>query len=270
MKLKHILIVVISLFLSRPLGAAQLKMGGTEWPPYIGRKLKNHGIAAEIVTRIFHNAGHRVEFVFFPWKRTQFLVKAGKLDGLAIAWYTKERAETMVYSIPYINTAIVLIKHKNDPFVYNNINDLEGKNIGVIRGYGYLEKIKSSKIQKSVVSSLEQNLRKLVKGRIDLTIEEKLNAENAIASLPQEIQKALTIIENPFEVKKLHLTLSKQILNHQQLIDDFNTALTAMVKDGSYQQMLDKLTQKLLGNLPIVEPRGLHLLQNAEKPPEFR
>jgi hypothetical protein len=43
-----------------------------------------------------------------------------------------------------------------------------------------------------------------------------------------------------------------------------------MVKDGSYQQMLDKLTQKPLGDLPIVEPRGLHLLQNADKHPEFQ
>lgn len=85
-----------------------------------------------------------------------------------------------------MNTAIVLIKRKNDSFVYNNINDLEGKNIGVIRGSGYLEKIQSGKIQKSVVSSLEQNLR------------------------------------------------------------------------------------KPLGNLSIVEPRGLHLLQDADKPPEFQ
>lgn len=247
MKINHTLIVIIFLFFSSTLGAAELRMGGTEWSPYIGRELKNHGIAAEIVTQIFRSAGHGVQFVFFPWKRTQFLVKSGKLDGLAIAWYTKERAETMVYSIPYINTAIVLIKHKNDPFVYNKINDLEGKNIGVLRGYGYLEKIQSDKIQKSVVNSLEQNLRMIVNGRIDLTLEEKLNVENTIASLPQEIQTALTIIENPLEVKKLHITLSKQIPNHQQLIDDFNTALTAMIKDGSYRQMIDNLAQKPLG-----------------------
>ncbi len=247
MRLKHTLILIIFLFFSSTLDAAELKMGGTEWSPYIGRELKDHGIAAEIVTKIFQNAGHGVEFMFFPWKRTQVLVKAGKLDGLAIAWYTKERAETMCYSLPYINTAIVLIKHKNDPFVYNKIDDLEGKNIGVIRGYGYLKKIESDKIQKSFVSSLEQNLRKVVKGRIDLTLEEKLNAEKTIALLPQEIQTALTIIEKPFEIKKLHITLSKQIPNHQQLIDDFNTALTSMVKDGSYQQMLDTLKQKPLG-----------------------
>ncbi|MCP3940023.1 MAG: amino acid ABC transporter substrate-binding protein [Desulfobacteraceae bacterium] len=250
MKLKYALIVIIFLFLNSTLGAAELKMGGTEWSPYMGKELKNYGIASEIVTRIFNRAGHKVQFMFFPWKRTQILVKTGELDGLAIAWFTKERAKTMVYSIPYINTAIVLIKRKNDPFVYNNIKDLYGKNIGVIIGYGYLKKIESDKIQKTFVKSLKQNLQKLANGRIDLTMEEKLNAQKTIAVMPKEVQDSLTIVENPFEIKELHITLSKKLPNHKKLIDDFNTALTSMIKDGSYQQMIKRLTRRALGILP--------------------
>ncbi|MBF0289916.1 MAG: transporter substrate-binding domain-containing protein [SAR324 cluster bacterium] len=242
MKLKCALIVITFLFSCSMLEAAKLKLGGTEWSPYIGSELKKHGIAAEVVSQIFRRAGHEVEFVFLPWIRTQRLVKTGELDGLAIAWFTEERAKTMVYSIPYINTAIVLIKRKDDPFVYNQIKDLEGKNIGVIRGYGYLKKIESEKIQKSVVKSLHQNLLKLAKGRIDLTMEEKLNAEKTIASMSEDIQNSITLIENPFEVKELHITLSKSTPNHKALLDDFNTVLISMVNDGSYQQMLDNLS----------------------------
>ncbi|MBU1345079.1 MAG: transporter substrate-binding domain-containing protein [Proteobacteria bacterium] len=246
MKLFRILIVIAFLFSSSTLGAVELKLGGTEWSPYIGFELKNHGIAAEIVTKIFQRAGHKVEFKFYPWARTQHLVKTGELDGLAIAWYTEERAKTMVYSIPYVNTAIVLIKQKDDPFVYNKIEDLEGKNIGVILGYGYLKKIESDKIQKTFVKSLEQNLLKLANKRIDLTMEEKLNAQRIIASLPEKTQNSLIIIENPFEEKELHITLSKSIQNHKELLNDFNAALASMIKDGSYQHMINSMTYKPL------------------------
>ncbi len=248
MKWIHTLIFfTIFLDFNNPVEGAELKMGGTEWSPYMGSELQHHGIAAQIVTQIFSQTGHQVEFKFFPWKRTQVLVKTGQLDGLAIAWFTKERAETMVYSKPYIRTAIVLIKRKDDPFAYNGIQDLDGKNIGVIMGYGYLKKIQSSKIQKSFVKTLEQNLRKLAGGRIDLTMEEKINAQITIASMPREIQAALTIIENPFETKELHITLSKNIPQHQALLDNFNRVLAAMIKDGRYQRMLDHLDPTPLG-----------------------
>lgn len=246
MKIKITFIIIAFIFSSSALGAAELKMGGTEWSPYIGSKLKNHGIAAEIVTQIFKRAGHKVKFIFFPWKRTQYLLKTGELDGLAIAWHTEERARTMGYSIPYLNTAIVLIKRKNDPFVYNKVEDLEGKNIGVILGYGYLKKIESDKIQKSFVKTLEQNLLKLVNKRIDLTMEEKLNAQKIISLMPENIQSSLTILEKPFEVKELHITLSKNIPNYRELLDDFNNALMAMVKDGSYKRMIHSFKYKPL------------------------
>lgn len=239
-------IIIAFMFSCNALSATELKMGGTEWPPYIGSKLPNHGIAAEIVSQIFERAGHSVEFFFFPWKRTQHLVTTGELDGLAVAWYTEERSKTMGYSIPYVNTAIVLIKRKSDPFIFNRLEDLEGKKIGVLGGYGYLKKIESEKIQKSFVNSFKQNLHKLVNQRIDLTLEENLNARKIISLMPKKIQDSVTIIENPFEVKELHITLSKNVPNYERILEDFNIALRAMIQDGSYQRMLNRFTYKPL------------------------
>ncbi len=95
MKIQIFFLIMTFLFSVSTASADNLKLGGTEWPPYIGSNLKKQGIAAEIVTRIFKRAGHEVEFLFYPWKRTQVFVKTGKLDGLAIAWYTEKRTETM-------------------------------------------------------------------------------------------------------------------------------------------------------------------------------
>lgn len=246
MNFKPCFFLVVLLFYTSMAGAVEIKLGGTEWAPYMGKNIKNHGIAAQIVTQIFARAGHGVKFSFYPWKRTQHLVKTGKLDGLAIAWFTRERAKTMGYSRPYVNTAIVLIKRKSDPFVYNQIEDLHGKLMGVILGYGYLKKIESEKIGKEFVKTLYSNLTKLERKRIDLTMEEKLNAEKIMATLPEEIQNKLVIMDTPFEVKALHMTLSRKLPNHGALLKDFDEALADMLKDGTYQLMLDNLSQKPL------------------------
>lgn len=264
MKLNHTLIVIAIVFSTSLLGAVELKLGGTEWSPYMGKGIKNHGIAAEIVNQIFARAGHTIEFKFFPWKRTQHLVKNGDLDGLAIAWLTEERAKTMGYSLPYVNTAIVLIKRKDNPFVYHKIEDLEGKHIGVIMGYGYLKKIESDKIQKSFVKSLKNNLLKLVNNRIDLTMEEELNAKKTIAIMPEDVQKTVTIMKNPFEIKGLHITLSKSIPHYKKLIKDFNAALISMLEDGSYHDMINNLQHKPLG-VDLDKIRALEASHNQKK-----
>jgi polar amino acid transport system substrate-binding protein len=237
--MNRIIIILLVLCFSCRLTAQELKLGGTEWPPYVGKDIEQNGIAAQIVTRIFARAGHDARFLFYPWSRTQEFVKRGELDGLGIAWFTEERAKTMVYSRPYINTAIVLVKRETDPFIYTDIQDLHGKIMGVILGYGYLKKIESAKIEKRFVKSLRQNLMKLANHRIDLTMEEKLNAQIILSGMPEEIQNKLTIVETPFEVKPLHITLSKSIPNHKELINDFDRALSSMIEDGTYQDMLD-------------------------------
>ncbi len=157
----------------------------------------------------------------------------------------------MAYSTPYLNTAVVLIKRRDDPFVFNNIQDLEGKNMGVILGYGYLKKIESANIRKSFVKSLEQNLLKLVIGRIDLTMEEKLNAESVISLMPETVRDSVTIIDKPLEVKELHITLSRKTPNYQKLLDDFNNALKTMVDDGSYHRTLHSFQ---FPPLPVTKP----------------
>ncbi len=237
--MKHCLIAIFCVLLCNTATAQELKLGGTEWPPYMGSQIEKNGIAAQIVTHILSKAGYQAKFLFYPWSRTQLYVKTKALDGLGIAWFTKERARTMVYSKPYINTAIVLVKRKADPFVYRNIQDLEGKTMGVILGYGYLKKIESDKIIKEFVASFRQNLMKLVNNRIDLTIEEKLNAQTIMATMPPEIQAQLTIIEKPFEVKPLHITLSKSMSNHTDIIASFNRELANMLEDGSYETLLN-------------------------------
>ena len=247
--------ILLLLSLSSTIVAAELRLGGTEWPPYMGSELKGHGIAAIMVTEIFKRAGHKVRFVFFPWQRTQLYVRDGKLAGLAIAWYTQERTRAMTYSHPYLQTAIVLIKRREDPFVYRRLEDLYGKNIGVIIGYGYLKKIESEKIRKSFVSSLQQNLLKLIRKRIDLTIEEKLNALNVMSQMPDETRRSLAILERPLEVKRLHITISKNIPNADQLLQDFNDALVAMLEDGSYHRLIGNFRHRPLPvDLPLLPP----------------
>jgi len=166
---------------------------------------------------------------------------------MGIAWYTDERAKSMTYSRPYLQTQIVLIKHRDDSSDYQQTSDLDNKHFGVLRGYGYLNLVQSDSIQKTVLNSLEQSFRMLSNKRIDLTLEEKLNAHHRLSFLPDPIKEQVVIGNHPLQVKDLHITISKNIKEHERIIADFNQGLDLIIKDGTYVKIIKSHQPQPLG-----------------------
>ena len=216
-----------------------LKLAATEWPPYTGENLSNGGLAAEIVTAAFNQVGYRATFVVAPWARAQMMVKEGQLDGLGIAWYTDKRAKTMAYSQPFLKTEIVLIKHKDDLERYQTPDDLEDKHFSILRGYGYTNLLPLDSIQTTVLDSLEQSLQMLVNRRIDLTIEDKLNARYHLSHLPEQTQEKIAFVPQPLKINNLHITISRSKKNHALTISDFNRGLELILQNGTYHKILN-------------------------------
>lgn len=215
-----------------------IRLAATDWPPYTGNNLLHGGVAAEIVNAAFARVGYHSKFMVYPWARAQQMVKEGFLDGMGIAWYTEERAINMAYSQPYLKTQIVLIKHRDDQHQYLKLSDLNNKHFGVLRGYGYLNLVQSETIRKTLLGTLAQSFQMLSTKRIDLTLEEKLNAHHHLAQLPIAVQQNIIIGDRPLQVKDLHMTISRSVENYQQIINDFNRGLSQILEDGTYAKIL--------------------------------
>ncbi len=262
---KSLLSLLVLLILSpfcRAVPGPELLFAAAEWPPYTGTGLRGGGLAAEIVTEAFQRVGYRVEFKVFPWLRAQNMVRNGQLDGMGIAWYTRERAGHMAYSRPYLKTEIVLIKHRDDQRYYDTPEQLDNKHFGVLRGYGYRNLVDSDGVRTTVLDNLEQSFHMLAKKRIDLTLEERLNAGHRLSQLPADIREAIAFVPRPLEVKDLHLTISHNRKDHQRIIADFNRGLKLIVEDGTYRNILHSWQPLPLGieeSFQSRPPRGSRL-----------
>ncbi|WP_165840135.1 substrate-binding periplasmic protein [Motiliproteus coralliicola] len=213
-----------------------LKLAATEWAPYTSVTLASGGVASELVTAAFNQVGYDVEVMVYPWQRAQHMVKQGVLDGMAIAWYTEERNLRMLYSRPYLKTEIVLLKHRSDLNTYGD-EEMEGKLFAVMRGYGYLGSIPAKHYRTSVSDSLEQSLLMLGRKRVDLVLEERLQAHHKLALLPR-IDRDKIHFGRSLEVRPLHLTISRGHPQHRQIIDDFNRGLALLIERGEYARIL--------------------------------
>lgn len=72
-----------------------------------------------------------------PWSRALNDVKEGKIDILPATWFTQERTAYLTYSDNYLTNQVKFIKKAGDNFEFAGLASLNGKKVGIVRGYGY-------------------------------------------------------------------------------------------------------------------------------------
>ena len=155
----------------------------------------------EIVKAVFAAQGYTVEHRVMPWARAEHEVKNGKIDILPDTWFTKKRNTYLMFSTPYAFNRIKFIKKKGDPFEYEGIKSLTGKTIGVIRGFGYRDDFLNAKnFSREEVRNFIVNIRKLVRDRIDLTLEDEIVARSILSKAPRHWRNKLNLSLPPCQI----------------------------------------------------------------------
>lgn len=135
-----------------------------------------------------------------PWKRGYEDAKDGKYDGSIIWSKNSEREADFLFSDPIIrlSTSLFQQKGKNMPII--GMADLAGKQVGGMIGYTYgteeMEEAGQLKIQR--VSDAENNMQKLMHGRLDFLLEDtdvgkelilKMNISDKVEANPTTINQ---------------------------------------------------------------------------------
>jgi ABC-type amino acid transport substrate-binding protein len=241
----RLLMVVLALALvfSVPPGAARerVSLATLEWAPYAGRELPNLGYTSEIVRRAFERAGYDVEITFMPWARVLRRVARGASDAMYPAYRSAERARTFAFSDPFAWSYLMLYKRAGEEIPYGRLRDLEGYRIGVVRGYVNTPALdRADYLLKEVTDSDESNLRKLLRGRIDLAVIDRHTAEHLLENrLPHGIGR-LEPLGPPLQVKPLYLCVSTRIPEHGTVVADFDRALDRMTSEGVLEEIRRK------------------------------
>jgi polar amino acid transport system substrate-binding protein len=209
------------------------------WPPYISNKHKSGGVSVQIANAALVSQGFKVTNQIVPWARAIKGTKDGMFDLILDAWWTQSRSRYFMYSRPYIDGPVKFIYRKGTQFEYHDLSNLKGKTIGLVRDYGYNDDfLNSTNYKQFQVTDFMQAVKMLVKGRIDLAVENQLVAINRIQQNDPALLPRLSFSKNPLVNNYVYVISSYKNPLHNQLIEAFNKGLEMILKNGTYKKIL--------------------------------
>lgn len=198
-------------FCSFPVGAESVKVGYIEFPPYTytANDGKPAGIFIELARTVFNRLGIDIESeISYPTARLVRNMGNGDID----VWYgamVPELEETAIYGKEPIGRIEMNIYAVENLPVVNRVEDLKGKRVITILGYGYggwgryLRDVKNG-VECYQTKSHEIALDFLKTGRVDYLLDYTCPVNNALKTItvPGLVKKRLKILSCYFSVSR--------------------------------------------------------------------
>ena len=237
--LKAVLLLLLS---SAPAVAQPYKVCTNDWPPFTMMESGEvRGIDADLLGLVLTNLGVSYEISLEPWKRCLYRMNNNDLDILLDAFYSEERAQIMIYpSEPTVETSLVLFYAKARPYSVNSVASLSGLRVGTEPGYAYAndEFMSGSHFVREDAPSLEANFGKLMRGRVDLVITDRIVGLYTAKTLGIESQ----IDYNPqslFKNDSVYALIHRQSELAQRAAE-FDAELKRVKASPEYQKILQR------------------------------
>ncbi|MDI9244177.1 transporter substrate-binding domain-containing protein [Marinobacter sp. CHS3-4] len=169
---------LVTCLLTTVVQADTITIRADSWYPMNGDPgSEKPGYMIELARAVFEPAGHEVDYGVMPWERAVRSVRSGEFDCVVGAY--KEDAPDFIFpeeSWGHDETHL-WVTPSND-WRYNGVQSLDGVTVGMIGGYAYAGDFdayfEANPEQAQFVyanNALEQNIKKVVGGRIDATAE---------------------------------------------------------------------------------------------------
>ena len=212
-----------------------------DWEPYIGQKLDENGYVAEIVKEAFNRSGYDLELKYYPWARAVNLSKRGKVDGYFPEYYSDELKKDSLVSEKFPGGPVGFFKKKGSDIEFKSLESLKPYKIGVVRGYVNEAKFDAANyLHKEVVTTDVLNIKKLLKGRIDLFVGDKFVGYYTQRTNDLEKLGEMEFISPPLTVQDLYVCISQKSKDSKKKIKAFNDGLKSMKEDGTIDKILKK------------------------------
>ncbi len=240
------LVLLITLITIQAVHAQDVAVAIGDYAPYIDKTLPNKGFLSEIVVKAFKKEGIDAVLEFKPWKRIE-ATEISENKRVSFGWIkTQERSTRWLYSDAIMNTTTVFITAKEKGFKWSTLEDLKPFKIGVSRGYSYGNEFDAMKAQFKIqeAASDEQNIKKLVNGRIDIfPIDPFVGARIIRDKLSKNDAAKLKMVKEPnLGEDGMHAVCSKKYVLCEGLLNKFNAGLGKMKSDGTLQSIINKAT----------------------------
>lgn len=229
-------IVLLLLAASIPASAKEtVRIAIGEWPPYLSQELPYHGVAAHLVQEAFNAVNVDVEFEYFPWQRVRVYVENGTSDASILWVKTEERARSLLFSDVLLEGEAVFFYNKNNPLIWQDYEDLDGKRFGGLlsASYPWFEAAKSKgvDVKMELVTVEHRNFSKLLSERIDAFSLDKLVGLHMLQQRFPDQQSLIGYDPTPIESWPYRLIFT-QSPRGEALVGAFNKGLAIIQQQG--------------------------------------
>ncbi|UJF23469.1 substrate-binding periplasmic protein [Shewanella sp. OMA3-2] len=225
-----------------------IKVGFNDWAPYSWIDASGHavGLDIDILTLVANNLGCQIHFINMPIKRAHQMLKAGTLDMMMGASYTKEREKYAFFTQSYRKEEIRLFT-KADSLPQISVDkwqDIFSQKLKLLAptygwyGKDYLQSKAELQNQGLLVISQDaaQSVRMLAYKRGDILIGDSISLPY-IANQSEGLALApLPLIVN---TNKIHFMLSKQT-KKPALLQEMNNAISTLSNHGALAKVVNK------------------------------
>jgi len=212
--------------------------GNPEAPPIVWEKRGELvGVGPEIATRILKNL--QVPFIIKPtgsWAQVQENAKNGTIDLVVSAYDNKERRQYMDYSIPYLQSPVIIVVKRGKSFPFASWKDLIGKKGVANTGESFGEEFDTFIKEKLDVTytPYERAFKMMELDSVDYLIVDLYPA--IIYSKLLNAEDQIEFLDAPATTQYFHITFSKKS-PYAGLLPKINEEIKKMKKNGEFKKL---------------------------------
>ncbi len=237
----ELIFILLFILISNVYATETIKIASLNWEPYIGQDLMNEGLMGEITREAFKRVGYKVEYSYLPWKRAVIMAEKGEYDGYFPSYWSKEREEKSIFTNVITSGPIGFFKIKGSKISFNKLKDLMPYRIGVVRGFVNTPEFDAAVyLKKDEVTSDIQNIKKLLKERVDLIVVDKFVGFYLLNKYLPHMLGQIEFMSPPLQDKKLYICMSKKTEKVNEKVKAFNKGLKEIKKDGTFDRIMAK------------------------------
>lgn len=212
-----------------------------EWSPYIVNASPNNGLFPALLELLLKESSYRPVYLFRPWLRAEKDVQDGKAFATFPFMKHTTRDDTYYFSEPFLLSKQIVIGMKGHDrtryFSYKHKLDLKGFKVGIVVGSIQKQELKQFSIDVEESETVEVLFEKLVKGRIDLIVEDYFVARQEMEK--RGIQQFIEG-ENPFQDNlEYRLMVSKTYPQSEKILAEINSLLNKHKSSNAWKETID-------------------------------
>lgn len=214
------------------------------WEPFYGDHIPQQGFITEIVQQAFKEKGYELSVAFTDWPKAVEDAQNGTYDGILGAYYSKEREEFFIYSLPIYNIKIIFICRKEIPCTYDgNLHNLKGYTVGVSKGYVNSKEFdEASYLSKKEYSGPDELIAKIIEGEVDIIAISSDVAQYLLRTRYKKGAPLLKALGPSLSEQSLYIPISLKNKEAKTIVADFNNGLKTIIESGK----VDSIRQSLM------------------------